>query len=348
MALSTSVSVTGTNSLNNYATHCYDHRTRCRHDFASRAIPKATSGTLFALMNLGIVCNYRARWLQSSSIYVDKGESEYKFREADSLYRMRRYDEALVLLEELDLAHPSARRIQYPLARTLARLERSPEAIELLGRIVTHSDYESARLLKSKLEGYTASAPKIDISHFDEDNISSMAFESAVPPSLPDESPRSTTFYWILGSGLVIVFAVLIVGYATIGSEFLEWQTALSEQPDTIPPVPVGSMVFHIVFGLSLGFIAGCAGAYGALAAVKALPYSNFDQNLKDVALYNVFGVLLCVIPIIGWIALLIILKKHYELRIGQLSVVVFVYSAIGSAIAFGLAFTIGLLAGLL
>lgn len=279
---------------------------------------------------------------------MDKGESKYKFREADSLYRKRRYEEALTLLEQLDQAYPNTRQVLFPLARTLARLERYPESIELLERVLSESDYEPAQKLKEKLEERSAAAPVIDISKFDDEISGSFNFDSAPPASHMDESPASAKVTWVLSAGLILVFAILAVGLSTIGVEFTEWQSAVAEQPEVVPPIPVASMIFHIVLNLTLGLIAGCVGGYCALAVVQALPYADFESNLKDVALYNVYGLLLSPIVIIGWIAFLVILKRHYALGVGALIVVVFIYSVIGGAISFGLGFFLGLISAFL
>lgn len=282
---------------------------------------------------------------------MDKGESNYKFREADTLYRQRRYIEALTLLEELDLAHPNTRRIQYPLARTFARLERYPQAIDLLEQIVRQTNYEPAQYLLEKLEGRTASAMEIDLSTFDDEMTSNLDFESSEPsspPALPrDESPPSARFNWILGSALVLTLAVMIVGQATFGAEFEEWFAAVQEQPDSPPPAPLGPVFYAAIQALILSFIGGCAAAYCGLAVVQALPYTDYEGNLKDVALYNVFGFLLCMIPILGWIALLVILKRHYELSFGKLVVMVFMYMVVSTALGWGVMLFIRLVAAL-
>ena len=274
---------------------------------------------------------------------MDKGESRYKFKEADSLYRRRRYHEALALLEELDHAHPNTRRILYPLARTLARLDRHPQAIEVLDRIVQDSDYGPARDLKVKLEQLTASAIRLDLDKIDDELSSGLGFHSSMPPPLPEESRPSASVNLVLGVGLMLLLVTLVVLRGTVEVDFLEWLTNVNEQQDPLPPVPIGSMICFIIDLLLLGYIAGCMGAYSGLAVVQALPFTTFEDNLKDIAIYVAIGTLLSFVPVLGWLALLIIIYRHYELRLGTLMVVVFIYIVIIGAVSFGLTFFVGL-----
>lgn len=141
---------------------------------------------------------------------VDKSESEYKFRESDDFYRQRRYQEALAILEELDRAHPDTRRVLYPMARCLSRLERYADAMELTGRLIDEFEYEPARLLHAKLEKYTESAKLLDLDRIDEELSGSLGFHSTTaPPALPVRSSSSATTKWILGAALIVVLGTL-------------------------------------------------------------------------------------------------------------------------------------------
>lgn len=60
------------------------------------------------------------------------------------------------------------------------------------------------------------------------------------------------------------------------------------------------------------------------------------------------FGTLLSLIPVLGWIAILIILSRHFELNFGSLTVVVFVYMAVGGLAYYGLTFFVGFAAAII
>ncbi len=280
---------------------------------------------------------------------MDKSESEYKFRESDDFYRQRRYQEALAILEDLDRAHPDTRRVLYPMARCLARLERYADAMELTGRLIDEFEYEPARLLHAKLEKRTQSAKLLNLDRIDEELSGALGFNlGAAPPVLPVESRASSNTNWILGAALIVVLGTLVFFQHLIGFEFTEWLTAVSEQPESIPPVPVGPAIYFGFLVLTLSYIGGCLGGYCGLAVVQALPFTTFEGNLKDVALYVAFGTLLSMIPVLGWIAILIILSRHYELSLGSLMVVVFVYMAVGGLAYYGLTFFVGFAAAII
>lgn len=141
---------------------------------------------------------------------MDKSESEYKFRESDDFYRQRRYQEALAILEDLDRAHPDTRRVLYPMARCLARLERYADAMELTGRLIDEFEYEPARLLHAKLEKRTQSAKLLNLDRIDEELKGTLSFKStAAPRALSVESSSSGIAYWILGAALIVVLGTL-------------------------------------------------------------------------------------------------------------------------------------------
>ncbi len=220
---------------------------------------------------------------------VDKSKSEYKFREADRFYRLRRFQEALAILEELNREHPGTRRVLYPMARCLARLERYADALELTVRLVEEFKYEPARLLHAKLEKRTESAKLLDLGKIDDELSGGLGFKStAAPPALPAlpvESSSSAKVNWILGAALIVVLGVLVFFQNRVGFEITEWLTAVSEQPETIPPIPVGPAVYFGILVFTLSYIGGCLGGYCGLAVVQALPFTTFEDNLKDVAL---------------------------------------------------------------
>ena len=135
------------------------------------------------------------------------------FRESDALYRQRRYQEALAILEELDTVHPDTRRVLYPMARCLARLERYTDAMELTGRLIDEFEHEPARLLHAKLEKRMESAKLLDLDKIDEQLSGALGFSSSAgPPALPTNSSSSAIRNWILGA----VFIVLLGGLAVL------------------------------------------------------------------------------------------------------------------------------------
>ena len=142
---------------------------------------------------------------------MDKSESEYNFREADTFYRQRRYQEALTILEKLDRAHPNTRRVLYPMARCLARLERYADAMELTGRLIDEFDYEPTRMLHAKLEKRIKSASILDLDKIDEELSGGLGFNSLSPLDSPPESRSSALGKWLLYAALFLLLGAVVV-----------------------------------------------------------------------------------------------------------------------------------------
>lgn len=284
---------------------------------------------------------------------VGESRSEQNFREADNLYRQGQYQEALTLLVELDRAHPNTRRILYPMALCLSKLEQHSEAMRITARLVAEFEYGPARKLHAKLQeslepiGVTG-LEELDLGLSGASGFGLTAASTVGPPVIAMESFTSKYFNSILVAVFTVTLAVLIFFQNRIGFELTEWLEAVGQQPETLPPFPVASAVYNVALTLLLSFFGGCVGAYCGLAVVQALPEDDFNDNLKDIALYVLYGTLLSFIPILGWIAILVVIYRHYELRFGSLIVTVFVYVIIGSVVTYGLAFSIGLASELL
>lgn len=265
------------------------------------------------------------------------------------------------MLEELNRAHPNTQRVLYPMALCLSELQRIDDAMKLVERLVLEFDYEPARKLQldlqkkleesSSIEGLTGLAD-LDLGLSGGSSFGSPAGSpaqsSAGPPVIHAESFTSKYFNLILVSVFLMVLALFVVLFKQFGLELAEWQEALLEQPDTIPPIPIASLIYNVILYLILTFFAGCVGAYCGLAVVQALPEDDFNDNMKDIALYALYGTLLMIIPIFGWIAILVIIYKHYDLRVGSLIVTVFLCVIVWLVIYFGLSFFIGLAAAFL
>lgn len=79
-------------------------------------------------------------------------DAEVLFREADSLFRSKRFEEALAILDELDAAFPSVRHIMVPRARSLAELGRYDEALALCDAIIHEHNYVAVKNFKARIE----------------------------------------------------------------------------------------------------------------------------------------------------------------------------------------------------
>ncbi len=280
-------------------------------------------------------------------------ESANNFNEAGGLFKQERYKEALAMLSELNRAHPNTQRILYPMALCHSKLNQFTDAMQLADRLILEFEYEPARKLQAELREKTGiedltGLADLDLGLSGGSSFGSPTASSVGPPVIHAESFTSKYFNLLLVGIFLVILGVFVFFQGRFGYDLVEWFEVAAEQPDNLPPFPVPSLIYNIIAGLTLGFFAGCVGAYCGLAVVQALPEDDFNDNLKDIALYVFFGMLLAFIPILGWIAILVIISKHYELRVGSLIVTVFLYLLVSTVVSYGLIFFINLVAALL
>ncbi|GMU91933.1 MAG: hypothetical protein AMXMBFR4_09910 [Candidatus Hydrogenedentota bacterium] len=76
-------------------------------------------------------------------------EAKAKFEEADLLYKAKKYEAALAVLDELDARFPETRNIIYPRAMCLARLGKFDKALDLCQQLkVEFGDPRGDKLIK--------------------------------------------------------------------------------------------------------------------------------------------------------------------------------------------------------
>ncbi len=170
------------------------------------------------------------------------------------------------------------------------------------------------------------------------------------PPALPAAGGPGwkPLAFWI---GLAVAsFAALVIVSVTIGRPALEWRDSIQELQGTNPSFeevfgdfPAGPFAIVLVFSMFTSYILACFPGYWALRIVDALRFNNFGDDMKDVALYTLWGLLLFPVLIIGWIILLVILQRHYELSFGKLCgvVVLWLVFDIGLGIVYQILYTV-------
>lgn len=155
---------------------------------------------------------------------------------------------------------------------------------------------------------------------------SSFGSKTAVPPRVPAAagSSRNAVLLWVgLAAGSVLIY---LAAAATVGRPMLEFQQRAAEDPsfmenseNPFAEFPFGSMGAMFVVGCITSLLISCFPGYWSLRILDALPMNDFGEDMKDIALYTLFGFLLSPILVIGWIIFLVILAKHYELSFGKL-----------------------------
>lgn len=83
---------------------------------------------------------------------MTREEAETLFREAEILYRDRRYSEAHDVLRQLDDAYPETRNVLYPLAKCLRRMGRFQEASNICDTLVRKFSDKRAGYMRKQLK----------------------------------------------------------------------------------------------------------------------------------------------------------------------------------------------------
>lgn len=89
---------------------------------------------------------------------MDQKEAKEKYERADALYRQKRYQEALAILDDLDKAFPNTKNIMYPRALCLGQLGRIDEALDVCTRLITILGDPRGEQLKAELEAQRTGA----------------------------------------------------------------------------------------------------------------------------------------------------------------------------------------------
>jgi len=83
---------------------------------------------------------------------MDQAEAQEKWRRADELCKLKQYDEALDVLDELSTAFPDNSSISYARAVALAGAQRSQEALQICRTLVEQHGHANARNLMARLQ----------------------------------------------------------------------------------------------------------------------------------------------------------------------------------------------------
>jgi thioredoxin-like negative regulator of GroEL len=102
---------------------------------------------------------------------MDKETARLKFKEADELFKSAKYEDALIVLKELDAAFPGSRHIMYPMARCLAKLKYLQAAVDLCDAIYEKFQYEKARELRNRITNVSTPTLNFDNLDIDFDNL---------------------------------------------------------------------------------------------------------------------------------------------------------------------------------
>ena len=274
---------------------------------------------------------------------VDREEAKVKFQDANRLFQAKQFDAALRVLQELNRAFPNERHVLYPLARCLTGLKRYPEAREIAQRLVTDFRYMPAQELVDRIDRLQAfEEPDIQTptlpSGLDSilDTPRSFGSASKTPPPLPrTAAARGSWQPYALWIGLVLGgFISLLVLTLTVGRPLIDYYVdyfqnleEYASNPDSIPSMPMGPYFLVSILNYAYSWVLSSLCGYAALRVLGALHFDDFGADMVDVGKYTFYIYLFCLVPVLGWIASLVILAKHYELGFGKLILTILLYS---------------------
>ena len=312
---------------------------------------------------------------------MDSRTAVFRFKEADSLYRDGRYDEALDRLIELDEAFPNTPNILFPLARCLRHAGRIDEALGICDDLITRCGdlraLELREFIRKSHDPAAESTPHPHIHSIEGLNqdvhagvLDDLLGPPPVPPSalLPAEGPKPYMKYALIGVGIliaVVLIALPVVMRPTGESPPLtqqkstQTQQSLPYEAQDSPGIPAplsqeeldaqGVKEFskdffgQLALALTINVASLTFTLYLTLKVCNRLPYDSPLDDLISTGGMAVLLMLVLLIPCLGIVIGIIILRKVYEF--GIVEFLILIGFNVASGIVIGLIYLIGMLA---
>lgn len=268
---------------------------------------------------------------------MPKAEAKAKFKRADDLFRAGWFDDALLVLNELNAAFPANRQILYPQARCLAELGRYADAFDLCDEMIAAWDYQRARNLKERMirkgitpesvreSGPPESAPAMPsfndaddmppaLSGFHEGHHISMPDDEPTPDErmlagvfgVEENSQRSNAAAIAVGAILALVVLGTVVLVLMLDSPAA---TANTAQRGLGAIGMVGWIGAAAVAWLSHALILSLLLRWAA-----QLPYDQHVDNALDVLIVSFVATMMMAVPVLGFILAVVVVKQRYQL----------------------------------
>ena len=268
---------------------------------------------------------------------MDAAQSKAAFTQAKALFAAKRYEQCIEILQRLDKVHPGNPQLLFPLAQSLAKIGQTAEASRLCDSLIEMSNHAGARKLRTELQPSPEPAMGEDLGVLDvalDFDIAPISSAFSAPPPLQQASAASGWAPYAIWCGLLASFFVLgIIMTQTLGEDAHVWLDEIQNSSGTsgeTPAVPVASFIYIAIPNIAYQFLLACFIAYFALKFLRELPHEDFNDDMKDIALYTLFCMLLTPVLFIGWIVGFIILKRHYDLSFGRTVLLFFLWTVIG------------------
>lgn len=269
---------------------------------------------------------------------MNKQEAKKTFLEADALYAQGRHEEALRLLQQLNRVYPRQKHIMYSAALCLEQLGRAHECIGLCEQLIHTFQDERAELILSRYAGVdNAEAPILTatgarvLNNEDRRLIAMLMQDPANITPLPAQRGSARALLYGLGMGsLVVAFLVFV-------SAFLYMTPGYGPTSEQVPvrEVNIGQV---LVLFFATAFAANMVTMYVLLFLMQRLRYVHPLDNVFDVAQQALYISLLVFVPVLGWIAIPMLLRRHYLFNLGELLLFLLLQTvlSIGFSLIFG------------
>jgi tetratricopeptide (TPR) repeat protein len=149
---------------------------------------------------------------------VDKSEAKKIFLDANALYDRGQFDEALRLLQRLNLEFPRQKHILFAAARCLEEMGRAQECIALCEQLITLFDDERAECILSRLAGLeNVEEPVLTrdgtrrLNHEDHRLIAMMMDPTSVTP-FPGTQGQNRALLYGLGFAAFLLLFLIVAG----------------------------------------------------------------------------------------------------------------------------------------
>jgi len=271
---------------------------------------------------------------------MDQHGALEKYQQADSLIGEERYDEALVLLDELYAAYPNEKELIYTRALCLEKVDRKQEAWGLAKRLIELHDDPRGRELQARLEGTQqpvvpppfppgTGAPAMSTGAADDPfDISGIMAPPAPPIEVASAKSGGGTKYVIMA---VVVLLLLVgatmlavlggdedrggpapAGPAVTTAQPQKGPVSIRElEPGQVPAGLVAALLVMLLMSLALGPLP----LYLTLLFTGNLPSGAFlGVYVKVLLVWLGVSLIASFCPCIGWIAAIYILYKVYDL----------------------------------
>lgn len=251
------------------------------------------------------------------------------------LYDQGHFEEALRILQRLNLEFPRQKHILFAAARCLEELGRAQECIALCEQLITLFQDERAEMILSRLAGLENIEEPVlardgtrRLNHEDHRLIAMMMDPTSVTPFPGTQGQNRALLYGLGFAAFFLVFLLLAGG-------FLYFSSGMAS-PDSAGGVGFNAGQLLVIF-FATTFSANLATMYALLHLMRRLRYDAFLDNVFDVIQYACYVSLLLLIPLVGWAGIPVLIHRHYRFPVAEL--VLFLLLQCVMAVGFSLIF---------